>query len=419
MIRTEQIRTKKYKALSNQCHLAKNLYNEANYIVRQVFIQTTKLKEEGKIEKAEWVRYNELDRILQSSDNYKSLPAQSAQQTLRLLDKNWKSFFQAIKQYTKTPDKFTGKPSLPKYKDKDGESILIFTKQNCKIKNGYIKFPKKSELKSIKTRLQSFREIRIIPNRPDYTVEIVYEKPGTVKQELPLNRMQAIDLGATNIITIVNNLSVSPIVVKDNGKGIKSINQFYNKEKARLQSIYDLQGIKEGKQMQRLNGKHSRKIKDTTHKLSRFIIDSCVSNNIGKLIIGYNQAWKQGANLGRRTNQTFTQIPYLTIMNQMNYKSKEIGIEIVEQEESYTSKCSFLDNEPIKHHGAYMGKRVSRGMFVSSKGVYINADVNAGYNIMRKSEPKAFANGVGGCRLHPISVSDTNKRNLLKMIDNV
>jgi len=206
----------------------------------------------------------------------------------------------------------------------------------------------------------------------------------------------------------VNNIGKKPIVVKDDGRGIKSITQFYQKEKARLQSMYDRQGIQDGPRMKKLRVKYDRKSKDYLHKLSRVVVNWCVQHGIGKLVIGYNPEWKQQVELGKRNNQTFVLIPYMKLINQLTYKAEEQGIAVELVEESHTSKCSFLDNEAIKHHEQYLGKRIRRGLFRSAQGLLINADVNGAGNIIRKSEPNAFtqlkADGVGGCviGLHPV-----------------
>jgi putative transposase len=212
-----------------------------------------------------------------------------------------------------------------------------------------------------------------------------------------------------NIITIGNNIGLKPIAIKDDGTGIKSINQFYNKIKAQLQNIYDRQKIKSGSKMDALTEKHNLKIKDAMHKISRCIIDYCKWHNIGVITIGYNENWKQEIELGRRNNQNFVSIPYYLLIRMIQYKAKEAGIIVKLQDESHTSICSFVDEESIEHHEKYAGKRIKRGLFRSAKGILINADVQGAYNIIRKSEPKAFqkwyADGVGGCGLHPMRVN--------------
>jgi putative transposase len=253
--------------------------------------------------------------------------------------------------------------------------------------------------------------------------EIVYEKL-IIPKKINKRRNVGIDLGVTNIITMVNNIGKQPIVVKDDGRGIKSINQYYQKEKSRIKGIYNRQGIKSGSKIRRLDMKHERKMKDYTHKLTRFIVEWCLKHRIGKIVIGYNPEWKQQVQLGKQNNQNFTLIPYLVIIRQIRYKAEDLGIDVELVEESHTSRCSFIDNEAIEHHEIYLGKRVRRGLFRSSQGILVNADVNGGYNIIKKSEPNAFAHikadGVGGCLgLHPVRWNVFNneieRRNLNQM----
>ena len=398
--RTEHIWLKPNTTLSHLCHLSKNLYNDANYAIKQ------SLKDQGR-----WVRYNQLYHQLKHSTNYRQLPAKTGQQILRLLDKAWKSFFRAIKEWKRHPEKFKKKPRPPKYKKKNGEHLLMFTNQQCSIKNNVLLFPKKLTFDyDITTRLADttdLREVRILPKGVGYVCEIVYQKVISTKAT-DKTRIAGIDLGVSNIINLVNNIGKKPIAVKDDGRGIKSITQFYQKEKARLQSMYDRQGIQDGPRMKKLRVKYDRKSKDYLHKLSRVVVNWYVQHGIGKLVIGYNPEWKQQVELGKRNNQTFVLIPYMKLINQLTYKAEEQGIAVELVEESHTSKCSFLDNEAIKHHEQYLGKRIRRGLFRSAQGLLINADVNGAGNIIRKSEPNAFtqlkADGVGGCviGLHPV-----------------
>ena len=405
VIRTEQMWLKENDVISNLCHLSKNLFNQANYIIKNA-------------EKGKWIRYGDLENILNGkgtdpSENYKQLPASTSQQILRLLDKSWTSFFGALKQWKAHPDKFFSKPNPPRYKKKNGEHLLIFTGGQCKIRDGILKFPKKVDLE-IKTRLPddtNLRQIRIIPKGVGYVCEIVYEKEVDVKKK-DESRIVGIDFGSSNIIAMVNNIGLKPIIVRDDGTGIKSINQFYNKRKAELSSIYDKLGIKDGNKLRRLRTKRDKKANDWLHKLTRWIVDWCVKHNIGTIVVGHNDNWKQGIKLGRRNNQNFVLIPFDTIMQKLSYKAAEKGIILKEHEESHTSKCSFLDNEPIEHHTKYVGKRITRSLFRTAKGILIHADVNAGYNIIKKVIPKAFSNGcewIGGCALHPLRYSITDK----------
>ncbi|MBT9133049.1 MAG: hypothetical protein DDT33_01580 [Firmicutes bacterium] len=393
MIRTEQIWLKPDKNIGRLCHISKNLFNQGNYIIRQ------ELDTSG-----EWVRYNSLDKQLKDSDNYKSLPAQTAQQILRLLDKSWKSFFQSIKEWKLHPEKFKEKPGPPHYKKRNGEHILVFTNQQARIKDGLLKLPKLLELE-IKTRLDDtmeLREVRIIPRGVGYVLEIIYEKEVKVN-DLDDSRVAGIDFGVRNLIAMANNIASQPIVVK--GGVTKSVNQYYNKERSRLQRIYDSQGIKEGLKSRKLSDKRNRKIHDLFHKASRFVVNWCIENGIGTVVIGHNDDWKQKANTGKRNNQNFVQIPFHKLMHQIVYKGEENGIKAILQEESHTSKCSFLDNETVEHHDKYLGKRFKRGLFRSAKGIVINADIQAGYNIIAKAIPEAFkkleTDGIEGVGLHP------------------
>lgn len=380
-----------WKMCDDLCFKSKNLYNYANYIVRQEFVNNN-----------EWIRYYDLCKILKNEQVYKKLPAQTSQQILRLLDQNWKSFFKAIKDWSKNKEKYLGKPKPPKYKKKNGRHVVIFTNQQCKIKDGYIKFPK-TDLK-LKTKvIEGLQQVRIIPKGSIYVIEVVYKKEiSDMIHES--NRVVGIDLGLNNFATMVNNIGETPIVI--NGKGIKSINQYYNKQKAHFQSILKKQnGLDWSKRLEKLTLKRNNKIKDFMHKASRYVVNWCMEHHIDTVIIGKNDNWKQEINLGKRLNQSFVQIPYGIFIQQLQYKCEEVGIKVVLTEESYTSKCSFLDMEEIKKQKQYKGKRIKRGLFQSEKGILINADVNGAYNIMRKVFPKAFANGIEGVGLHPVKLN--------------
>ncbi len=389
--RTEQIWLKPSENLSRLCHLSKNLFNDGNYLIRQEFFNNNK-----------WSRYHSLYHLIKLSENYQQLPAQTAQQVLKILDRSWTSFFRAIKVWKKDKSKFLGRPKLPNYKPKNGEFILVFTNQQVKIKDKVLKFPKKVGLE-VKTRLSdttNIREVRIIPKGIGYVVEIVYRK-DFVPKSLNKDNILAIDLGVSNLITAVNNNGLKPFVVK--GGVVKSMNQYYNKERARIQSIYDRQGIKTGKTLQKLTKKCNNKIKDYFHKSSKEIIDYCLNHDIGTVVIGYNPEWKQRCRIGKKNTQNFVSIPYYKLVQQLEYKAEEDGITVIKQEESHSSKCSFLDNEPIEYNNNYLGKRISRGLFKSKEGTIINADVNGAYNILKK----AFLNAVTADRIEDVGLHPT------------
>jgi putative transposase len=394
VIRTERIWLKPTTQLRHLCHISKNLFNESNYLIRQELFKNKK-----------WIQYNTLYHKIKTSKNYQLLPAQTAQQGLKILDRNWKTFFSAIKEWKKDKSKFNRRPKSPGYKPKNREFLLVFTNQQVKLKDSILRFPKKIGIE-IKTRLSGktdIREVRIIPKGVSYVVEIVCQK---IVHPKPLNtdNILAIDLGVRNLITTVNNNGFKPFVIK--GGAVKSINQYYNKERARIQSTYDRQRIKIGKTMQKLTHKRNKKINDYFHKTSRKIIEYCVLNDIGTVIIGYNPDWKQNCHLGKRNTQNFVTISYYKLIQQLEYKAEEQGITVIKQEESHSSKCSFLDNEPIEYHAKYLDRRITRGLFKSKEGTIINAEVNVAYNILKK----AFLNAIDADRIEDVGLHPTRWR---------
>jgi putative transposase len=244
--------------------------------------------------------------------------------------------------------------------------------------------------------------VRLIPKAVGYLLEIVYEKTINAPK-LDRNRIAGIDIGVRNLVAVADNIGGMPIVVK--GGVAKSMNQFYNKERARLRSIYDLQKVDVGSKAKKLAVKREKKMNDYLHKVSRTVIDLLVERNIGRLIIGHNDNWKQDVNLGKVNNQNFVTIPFSTLIHMLQYKAGEQGIEVTVQEESHTSVVSFFDNELIEHQEIYKGKR-KRGLFRTAKGLIVNADVNGALNIIRKAVPDAFAkvraDGMEGAVGHPL-----------------
>jgi putative transposase len=376
---TEVIQVSHSKELSKLCHLAKNLYNLANWYVRQDFFNLNNL-----------LSYYDLDFILKNKEAYQSLPSQTSQQISKYVYRNWKSYFRGLEEYKSNFKKFKRKPKIPKYKKKNGESVVIFTNQQCKIKQGYLHFPKRVNIDPIKTRItEKLKEVRIIPLGAKYKVELVYEKEET-DLELDKEHVLSIDLGLNNLITAVNNNGCRPFIIK--GGMIKSINQYYNKQLAYYRSIENKKGnFTDTKRIQKLHLTRNNKLTTLFHRISKSIIEYCIQNNIGTIVIGYNHGWKQKINIGKRNNQKFVQIPFLKLVKQTEYKAQLKGIHFLTVNESHTSKCSFLDNEPIGKREKYAGKRISRGLFKTSKGVLLNADVNGAYNIMKKAFPNAIS----------------------------
>lgn len=387
---------KYYSLLDEFCYKSKNLYNYANYTVRQEFINNGK-----------WIRYNDLDKLLKQEGNdfdYRNMPSSAtSQQCLRLLDKNWKSFFQSIKDYNKNPNKYLGRPKLPKYKPKNGRNILILTYVNCKINKGIIKFPKTFKGFYLKTKVNNLQQVRFIPKDKYIIAEVVY-RVDNVEELIDNGRYIGIDLGLDNFATITNNCGLIPLVI--NGKGLKSINQYYNKQMSHYKSIAKrVNKLDYTNKMRKLTLKRNNKIEDYIHKTSRFLINYCKNNEINTIVIGNNKNWKQNSKMSKRVNQNFISIPYYSFIQKVQYKAEEFGIQVIVTEESYTSGTSFLDGEyPIKEN-YNKSRRKHRGLFVSNEGIKINADVNGSYQIIKKVFPKAFADGIEGVGLHPFKVN--------------
>jgi putative transposase len=419
--RTEQFRIGKnseyWKIIDDLAWKSKNVYNSGNYIIRQEFFKTSKEKEAGLRDHANWIRYKELDKMLQGVDCYKELTSQSSQATLKALDKNWKSFFASVKDYSKHPEKYTGSPKLPRYKNtKTGREQVRIKNNQCRMKDGYIYFswtplkPLNNHFKSIYPNDRIFAARFKIRNH-DYILEVIHELE-IPEIEAKGNRIAAIDIGVDNLATVVSNCGIPPFAI--NGKPLKSINHYYNKNLASLKS--DLK-IKTGKnhsnRINSLTAKRNRKVDDYMHKASKIIVDWCMQNQIDTLVLGHNEGWKQECKLGnehnkkdtKRANQNFVCIPFNSLIEKLAYKCENVGITFIEREEAYTSGTSFLDSEPPTKKFFDKSRRIHRGMFVANDGTEINADVNAAYQILRKAFPDKEIVCDRETGLHPVIIT--------------
>lgn len=367
--------------ISSLCKISNNLYNQALYIFRET------LSKEDK-----WLSYFELDSIMKNTKNldgdinYKLLKAQCSQQILRILDKNIKGYYKSVQDYKKNYNKYREKPGLPSYRKRGSEFNLYYTNQSCKIKDGKIILSKDISIsipqyEKYSDLIKDFKQIRIKPLACGYKIEIIYEVKDTGVSKCREEKVASIDLGIDNLATLVSE----DFTVLFSGKFVKSYNQLFNKTLAKLNSIKDLQKIKGiTKRIKKLYYDREQYIEDVFHKISRKIVDLLIDSKITKLVVGYNKGWKQNVNMGKRNNQKFTQIPFARLISYLEYKCELAGIEIVIHEESYTSKCDSLAFEKIGKHDSYLGRRKKRGLFQSSIGELINADVNGALNIMRK-----------------------------------
>ncbi len=382
-------------------------------------------------------------------DNYHKLGGSTAQQILRVYIKAWISYLKGIKDYWKNGgDKdYTGKPREPGYKKKDGEFELIFTNVQIKFReskkgNVFMTFPKKidgkpSKLKDLKILLGNINDldpyllkriiwgkfdiVRIIPKGTGYWIEIVYDQEVLknaseiyqyqyqYQYQLDEDIIMSIDLGVENLVAITDTIGNRPIIIKSDV--LKSKNQWYNKRKAEFQAIYDRQIIgcflkkdnknkkyikdnirylvnKSGKKMDILTENRNNSVMDDLHKVSRYLVEYALDIKSKTIAFVRNPFWKQKVKMGKRTNQNFVQIPHKKLIEMTRYKAEEYGIDVIDDTEEYTSKCSFPDSESIEFHTKYMGNRIYRGLFEASKGFKINSDVNGSYNFLKKISDK-------------------------------
>lgn len=416
-----------YKMLYNFCHLSKNLYNHGMFLINDTYkISGNHLK------------YNDIDKILRDDKefpDYNTLSqicsSTACQQTLRHLDKVWKGYFNSLKTFQKNSSAFSGMPKPPKYLDKNGTYPIYLTYIAFSLKeDGLIHFPKTFNGFTIKPicinnpnlayreipsrpGIKTLAEVRFIPKNNYITVEVVYDfKTEDIKPDN--GRYLGIDMGVDNIACVVNNFGETPFVI--DGHHIKSVNQFWNKRNAYYQ---ELAMIRNGKhstnRLLDMADKRNNRVDDFLHKASKYIVDTAIKQDVSCIVIGKNDGWKDESNLGKKNNQIFVQIPHARLVNMITYKAKQNGIDVIEQEESYTSKASFLDMDEIPTHKKgdkeeepkyiFSGKRTHRGLYISSNGTEMNADVNGAYNILRKCKPNAFAKGVEGVGLHPVRVT--------------
>ena len=378
---------KEFKNLKYLCHIAKNLKNQAIYNVRQHYFKNKK-----------YLSYNENYKMLKNSENYKKLNSNMAQQILKEVDESFKSFFALLKLAKN--GQYNGEIKLPNYLDKDGFTTLVIG--FVRLKDDMLIVPYSNSFrkthKEIAIKLppvlkdKKIKEIRIIPKQHSRYFEIQYTyEVKEIQRKLNRENGLGIDLGIDNLCTCVTNNGASFLI---DGRKLKSINQYYNKINAKLQSIKDKQKIERTTLRQkRITRKRNNRINDYLSKAARTIVNYCLNNDIGKLVLGYNEDFQRNSNIGSINNQNFVNIPYGKLRDKLIYLCKLYGIEFKLQEESYTSKASFFDGDEIPIYDKenlqeyiFSGKRIKRGLYQTRTGKLINADCNGALNILRKSK---------------------------------
>ncbi|WP_390197961.1 RNA-guided endonuclease InsQ/TnpB family protein [Vibrio olivae] len=371
------------------------LYNYVLYLVRQGIFNKEYLKEYDLSTKLG--RENQFD--------FRQLPASVSQQVVGQVFKSVNSWIKLKSDFDRNPDKYNNhRPHLPKYKEGKKQNMVVFTTFSCRVKDdGYIHFVK-NVIEPIKTNVKKdeLKQVRIVPQATCYVVEVIYERKET-DLNLDKDNFLSIDLGLNNLCSCISNVGIKPFII--NGKVIKSLNRWYNKKKARLMSYVGDNGT--SRRIRRISLYRNCWIDDKMHKISKYIVNFCVSNNIGRIIIGLNKEWKQEINIGRRNNQHFVSIPHSKLIDKIMYKAKLLGIEVVTHEESYTSKIDHLAFEEMKYQDNYLGKRKRRGLFQSSIGKLINADINGAIGIARKVVGDSCINTIvsSGFAFNPIRLN--------------
>ena len=375
------------------CQKSGLLYNYVLYQVRQGIFSGNYLKE-----------YDLSSKLCgENQFDFRNLPSTISQQVVKQVFQNINSWIRSKKDYEKNPSKYKSRPKLPGYKRGKKQNVLVLTTSACRISNGYIYFIK-NIVEPIKTNIGDNKlcQVRIIPQATCYVVEIIYEKE---EQNLGLNKdnVLSIDLGLNNLCSCISNVGITPFIV--NGRIIKSFNQWYNKKRAKFMGSIGDKGT--SRKLRWLNNRRNFWIEDKIHKISRYIVNFCKENNIGSIVIGLNKGWKQGINLGKRINQKFVEIPFSRLIDKITYKGKLIGINVQITEESYTSKIDHLALEPLKRQEVYLGKRKKRGLFQSSVGKLLNADINGAIGIGRKVFGDSYVRGItnSGLAFNPVRVN--------------
>lgn len=380
-----------YAMLREMCRYSNNLYNVALYNIRQYYFQEKK-----------FLRYEENYHVCKTNENYGLLQAGVSQQTLKVADRSFKSFFNLIKKAKSGEYRFQD-IKMPHYREKGGLFNLVLSTNAINIKDGFLTVPVSREFSKLHGGKQiripfpgrlvdkKIKEVRICPVYGGRYFKIQYCYVQEVEpQKVSPNKTLAIDIGLENLATCVSTTGTSFIM---DGRKIKSINQWWNKRKAFYQSVADKQGVKKTERLSNLARKRNNRVQDYIRKTARYIVNFCIKNENGTIVCGYNLDFKRGMNLGKKNNQQFTQISFGSLREALKNLCERYGIRYVEQEESYTSKASFLDLDDIPvynaenpYKGTFSGKRVHRGLYRFSDGRIVNADVNGAANILRKSK---------------------------------
>ena len=378
-----------YKECDELCFLSKNLYNATLFAQRQSFFDRN-FRNYHSVNK-EFTMNNQVD--------YRALPAKVSKQTQMLVQQNFSSFFALLEKSAK--GEYDKKVQLPRYLKKNGRQVINYEKGALSLKkDGFIKLSKTDIEIKTKIAKEQITNVRIVPKGNHYVIEVLYDVPTVKIKKNDFSRVAFIDPGMNNLMTVTSNV-FHPLIY--NGRVAKSINQLYNKERAKKQSrlvrkklailestkskIDDLlnpKQLNQSKILDNITNKRNLRIHDLFHKITTHLVNYLVANDIRTVIFGHNVGQKQNINMGAKTNQNFVNLPFTKLISMLEYKCVLKGIRFIVTEEYHTSKCSFIDKEEVCHHENYVGKRVKRGLFKTKDSILINADINGSLNIGRK-----------------------------------
>jgi len=386
-----------FKEAESLCFLSNNLFSYANDIIRKKIFKT-----------GEYLNYNAIQKQCQGTPDYTALPAKVSQQVLWRLHDSGPAFFAANKEYKQQPDKFKSPPRIPKYKHKTlGRNVITYTSQavsKSALKKGLIHLSQTQIV--LATHVKEVCQVRIVPGIYHYKIQSVYFKPVSLERSVT-GTIAGIDICLKNLATSTENQpGFKPLII--NGKPLKSINVYYHKNKASLQFKGQPEIKTSHRLRRRLTHKRNCKIDNYLHSAIRSIINHRAANSIQTLVIGKNDGGQTGRNWGKKTNQNMVSISHAKFIEMLTYKAPLVGINIVVVTEEYTSKCSFLDHEPLWKQDYYQGRGIKSGLFRNRNGTLINAYVKGSLNIMRKAFPNAFVEGREGVVVPPVRITPYN-----------
>lgn len=406
-------------------HKAHDLYNRALYDLRQGFFKQRYVKGYSELDRLFKRRYQARESMLYHGLGY----VQSSQQTLKEVNTVWQAWLKALKAYKTNPGRFTGRPRMPRYLRKGQRHTFFVTNQSAKVKDGWLVVPKLGFKLKLAPQIKAIQRVAFKPIYGGYKVVVQYKIDKKITYLPDNGKYLGIDPGVDNAFACVTNTKNAPLLI--NGRGIKSVNQYYNKERSRLKALqaryHQLESIidtKQGKKpvyqetkaMKRLTAWRNAKIRQFAHKATKRIVDYALSCEANTIVIGNNKSWKRSSNMGKKSNQNFIGIPHKVMIEMLQYKANLAGITVIRTNESYTSQTSALDHEqPCWQNGnksrkkqgkSPVNRRIHRGLFRANNGRLINADVNGAFQIIRKAFPKvSLADGIADVVLRPVKWS--------------